>query len=642
MNESEQEIITTSTNNEEDVFAKINLVNPDENAQKATIENVATTDELKGKAKSKSKGIIGKKGGGTMELSPDCTIGAEIAPSELLKDIIAIKPEEILPPLLNTQTFFFRKIPAEKVLKWQKREIHQPLLKMDDENGIEAAKQMFRNLLSYMDDRKSSKRPILHVKKIIRIVLVQSPIVRDEAYLQVYKQLHDNPKHSSLMKGWKEMAIISSCFVPSNKDIYHLILNFLFFEMKNNTDIQILNHVKYIFVRMIKMKDRPRRHVPSEEELESIERLLPIDLPVKFFTGHQTMIKIESYTTINELKMELMKRLDFNIQRAVYYAIYEICEKSSGVEERFIDDSDRVSDILSVWNSEMTKEKKKGGECHFHFYLKLLIYYPFEKDDIDTLSVVYHQTVYDVLSGKHPLEERKIIALASYQLVNEFQDDEDEAIKRLTEHIEKYIPESKINLKNKEEWVNLITEEYKKVNDIKANDAKWEYISQLESLPTYQVQQFNAKYNMEKSGTNEDDIPEKCVVGIKPDGIIIMDRSRNEVCFYKYETIMNWGISRNQLIICISTGVNEIKRVCFFTSQTKTIQTLMEVYCNLLIGKTIKDVQEVVKNYDSKFNKIDTSMRRASLMYKDEGAPQEDVLGINDEGGESSPKNKEE
>ena len=642
MNESEQEIITTSTNNEEDVFAKINLVNPDENAQKATIENVSTTDELKGKAKSKSKGIIGKKGGGTMELSPDCTIGAEIAPSELLKDIIAIKPEEILPPLLNTQTFFFRKIPAEKVLKWQKREIHQPLLKMDDENGIEAAKQMFRNLLSYMDDRKSSKKPVLHVKKIIRIVLVQSPIVRDEAYLQIYKQLHDNPKHSSLMKGWKEMAIISSCFVPSNKDIYHLILNFLFFEMKNNTDIQILNHVKYIFVRMIKMKDRPRRHVPSEEELESIERLLPIDLPVKFFTGHQTMIKIESYTTINELKMELMKRLDFNIQRAVYYAIYEICEKSSGVEERFIDDSDRVSDILSVWNSEMTKEKKKGGECHFHFYLKLLIYYPFEKDDIDTLSVVYHQTVYDVLSGKHPLEERKIIALASYQLVNEFQDDEDEAIKRLTEHIEKYIPESKINLKNKEEWLNLITEEYKKVNDIKANDAKWEYISQLESLPTYQVQQFNAKYNMEKSGTNEDDIPEKCVVGIKPDGIIIMDRSRNEVCFYKYETIMNWGISRNQLIICISTGVNEIKRVCFFTSQTKTIQTLMEVYCNLLIGKTIKDVQEVVKNYDSKFNKIDTSMRRASLMYKDEGAPQEDVLGINDEGGESSPKNKEE
>ena len=66
----------------------------------------------------------------------------------------------------------------------------------------------------------------------------------------------------------------------------------------------------------------------------------------------------------------------------------------------------------------------------------------------------------------------------------------------------------------------------------------------------------------------------------------------------------------------------------------------MEVYCNLLIGKSIKDVQEVVQNYDTKFNKIDSSMRRSSLMYKEE--QQEDVLGINDEGGENSPKNDEE
>ena len=43
------------------------------------------------------------------------------------------------------------------------------------------------------------------------------------------------------------------------------------------------------------------------------------------------------------------------------------------------------------------------------------------------------------------------------------------------------------------------------------------------------MQQFNAKFNVEKSGTNEDDIPEKCVIGIKPDGIVIMDRTRNEI-----------------------------------------------------------------------------------------------------------------
>ena len=284
----------------------------------------------------------------------------------------------------------------------------------------------------------------------------------------------------------------------------------------------------------------------------------------------------------------------------------------------------------------MERDKKKGDISKFHFYLKLLIYYPFEKDDIDTLSVVYHQTVYDVISGKHPVDERKIINLAAYQLVIEFEDDEDVAEKKINDSLHKFIPANRFNLMPAEEWKEKILEQYKKVNDIKKNDAKWEYIQELKNLPTYQMQQFNAKFNEQKSGTNEDEIPDNCVIGLKPDGIMILDREHNEIIFYRYETIMNWGISKNQLIICISTSMNEIKRACFFTSQTKVIQALIEIYCNLLVGKTISDIQDVVKNYDTKFEKIDSSRRRHSLMYKDEGGNAvdsemggDDVLGIN-------------
>ena len=507
---------------------------------------------------------------------------------------------------------------------------------MENEDDEEGSKQMFRNLLSYMGDRKSSKMPLLHARKYVKLVLIGNNILRDEAYIQVYKQLHNNPNHESNMRGWKMMAIISSVFVPKNKDIYNLILNFLFFEMQNKKDPQLLNHIRYIFVRMIRMKSKERHHVPCEEELGCIERLVPIELPVKFFTGNQTNVKIESYTTIRDLKCELMNKLDFNLQRAIYYSIYEICEKKSGTEERFIDDGEKVCDILSVWNSEMEKDKKAGDESKFHFYLRLLIYYPFEKDDIDTLSVVYHQTLYDVISGKHPVDERKIINLAAYQLVIEVQDDDEVADKRVNENLNKYIPANKFNLMPAEDWKERILDQYKKVNDIKKNDAKWEYIQELKNLPTYQMQQFNAKLNEQKSGTNEDEIPENCIIGLKPEGIMILDREHNEIVFYKYETIMNWGISKNQLIICISTSMNEIKRACFFTSQTKVIQALIEIYCNLLVGKTIKDIQDVVKNYDTKFEKIDSSRRKHSLMYKDEGGNAvstemggDDVLGIN-------------
>ena len=624
------------SNNDSSYMGSVSIDNApvlnEKQTDEPSIENI--NDNKKSKGSVSKDGMIGKKG--NTELSEDCFIGADAAPSELLKDIVNINASNILDPLLAVRKSCFKKMTVENNLRWQKKEISFPLLRMENEDDEEGSKQMFRNLLSYMGDRKSSKMPLLHARKYVKLVLIGNNILRDEAYIQVYKQLHNNPNHESNMRGWKMMAIISSVFVPKNKDIYNLILNFLFFEMQNKKDPQLLNHIRYIFVRMIRMKMKERHHVPCEEELGCIERLVPIELPVKFFTGNQTNVKIESYTTIRDLKCELMNKLDFNLQRAIYYSIYEICEKKSGTEERFIDDGEKVCDILSVWNSEMEKDKKAGDESKFHFYLRLLIYYPFEKDDIDTLSVVYHQTLYDVISGKHPVDERKIINLAAYQLVIEVQDDDEVADKRVNENLNKYIPANKFNLMPAEDWKERILDQYKKVNDIKKNDAKWEYIQELKNLPTYQMQQFNAKLNEQKSGTNEDEIPENCIIGLKPEGIMILDREHNEIVFYRYETIMNWGISKNQLIICISTSMNEIKRACFFTSQTKVIQALVEIYCNLLVGKTIKDIQDVVKNYDTKFEKIDSSRRKHSLMYKDEGGNAvgsetggDDVLGIN-------------
>ena len=628
LDNSEQNIINTNSNQ------GLNLVSTEEGANnEASIENIQNSNKENAGGEGQ-EGTIGKKG--TVELSQDCFIGPDAAPAELLKDIIAINPQQILEPLLTTQTSCFKKLDPDGILKWQKSEISYPLLRMENLDDVEGSKQMFRNLLSYMGDRKSSKMPLLHAKKFVKLVLIGNDILRDEAYLQIYKQLHNNQKFASLMRGWKMMAIASSCFVPKKDEIYNLILNYLFFEMQNTKDNQIINHIKYIFVRMIRNKGKERHHVPCEEELGCIEKLVPIDLPVKFFTGNQTNIKIESYTSIRDLKIELMNKLDFNIQRALYYSIYEICEKKSGTEERFIDDSEKVCDILSVWDNEMIRDKKTGDTSKFHLYLKLLIYYPFEKDDIDTLSVVYHQTVYDVLTAKHPVDERKIINLAAYQLVVEFEDDEEEAEKKISESVHKYIPPNKFSLMTPEDWKEKIVEQYKKVNDLKKNDAKWEYIQELKNLPTYEVQQFYGKYNEQKSGTNEDEIPDECIIGFKPEGICILDREHNEVVFYRYETIMNWGISKNQLIICISTSMNEIRRICFFTSQTKVIQALIEIYCNLLVGKTINEMQDVVKNYDVKFAKIDSSRRKHDLILKEEGVVgEDDVLGINvDEEGE--------
>ena len=550
-------------------------------------------------------------------LSNDCYTGTNIAPSELLKKIVSLQPDQILQPLLTERKSWFKKLTPENILKWQKSEIDKPLLIMKDISDFDSSIQMFRNLLSYMKDRKSSKAPTMHVKKFIKLVLKGGDILRDEAFLQVYKQLNNNKKNESFMRGLKMMAIISSCFVPKNPDIYLFILNYLFFQIDNNNDENILNHLKYIFVRMIKTKEHERRFVPSEIELKNIECLTSIIVPVFFFNDAKKNIKVESYTTMGDLKKTIMNILDFNSSRAIYYSMYEICVKESTFEERFIDDSEKVCDVLSVWNSENDILIKKGEKCEFKFYIRLLIYYPFTENDVDTLSVVYYQTVYDVITGKHHVDLRKIITLASLELVNECGNDEEKAKELLSTKLNKFIPFNNFNELSEEEYKQKILSQYVNISEISKNNARWNYIQELSILHTYQTQQFYAKYNYTKSGTNDDKIPDICILGFRPDGIIIMDENKNEVIFYKYDSIMNWGISRTQLILCLSTSLNEIRRVCFKTSQTKVMQSLIEIYCNMIVGKNIGEIQKVVSEYEKKFMSIDCSRRKNSLLYKE-------------------------
>ena len=552
------------------------------------------------------------------ELSPDCLNGIENAPSYILNDILKIKPNEILDSLIKQRTSFFMKVKTEKILSWQKKELTQPLLEMND-NYKSISIQIFRNLLSYMKDRKSSKKPILHVRKFLKLTLHSNQIIKDEAYLQIYKQINNNQNYESKIRGYKFLAIISSCFVPS-KSIYDIILNFLFFEKeKEKNDISIINHIKFIFARLLKTNEKQRKIIPCTEELEYIENLKSIPIPLYFFEGNQTDINIESYTTVKDLKKKMMEFLDFNIQRNIYYSIYEIGNDDEGNYEKYIDDSEIVCDILAYWKSEKLKAEKKNKNVDFKFYLKLLIYYPFEEDDEDTVSLVYYQTIYDVISGKFNLNQNKIIKLAGLQLLNEYGNEREDAYNNLKKNYKKYIPSNKINLLTQSQWIEKIIQFYSIISSFPKKDAKWNYLEELKEDKLYQTQQFEAKFNFSKSGTNDDNITDDCIIGFKPDGILILDSERNEIVFYKYEIIMNWGISNNQFIICISTIDNNIRKVCFFTSQTKVIQNIIEIYCNIIAGKDMKEIQNIIKLNDKKFEKIDSGRKnfRNSFLKKD-------------------------
>ena len=550
-------------------------------------------------------------------ISQDCNLGLSVVQSSLLSSFMKVDANSVLFPLLNIRKSCFRKLSVEQIMTWQKRELTEALLKMEEEYDRQTSCQMFRNLLSYMKDRDSSKKPISHASKYIRMVKASSPIVKDEAYLQIYKQLHNNKKRESLMRGWKFLAILSSCFVPNNRSIYYLILNFLFFELQNEKDEVIQKHINYIFVHMVKTEKNERNNMPCTEELEYIEVLKPIPVPIYFFNGKQIIVKIESYTTFKEIKSNIMNMLDFSTQRAIFYSIYEICYKKDGTEERFIDDNEIIGDVLSLWKSDIEKRKLKNEIIVFRFYLKLLIYYPYDETNIDNVSIEYYQTLYDVISGKFILEETDILILAALQLVNEFETEIEKAYISLKENYENYIPANKTSLMSKDQYIEKIIELYTMFSFYSKNECKKEYLKLLEKNPIFHTQQFDSKFNEDKSSDNEDYLPLQCILGFQPEGIVVLNKDREKIAFYEYVTIKNWGISMHFFVICISLDNQKLRRLYFNTGETNVIQTIMEIYGCFIAGLSYKDIQTIIEERDNKFAKNRQTKRVATKYFRD-------------------------
>lgn len=121
-----------------------------------------------------------------------------------------------------------------------------------------------------MQDRKSTKKPLDHVKKHLKICFNSDPDLMDEAYVQVLKQIHEHPNIERARRGWDFFAILASTFAPSEELLYS-ILNHLLFEIKHNKDQNIPKRANYIFLRLIRLFENPRKNIPSELEIMHIE-----------------------------------------------------------------------------------------------------------------------------------------------------------------------------------------------------------------------------------------------------------------------------------------------------------------------------------------------------------------------------------
>ncbi|KAG2183668.1 hypothetical protein INT43_006676 [Umbelopsis isabellina] len=110
---------------------------------------------------------------------------------------------------------FRRKVPREKMLQWTKDSIKQPLMILNKDLHKDALKS-FKLIQMIMGDRSRPRNSSANedLQWLCNCGITKGQM-RDEIYVQVCKQLNNNPNSWSVLKGWEILCVITITFPPS-------------------------------------------------------------------------------------------------------------------------------------------------------------------------------------------------------------------------------------------------------------------------------------------------------------------------------------------------------------------------------------------------------------------------------------------
>jgi len=184
-------------------------------------------------------------------------------------------------------------------------------------------------------------------------------------------------------------------------------------------------------------------------------------------------------------------------------------------------------------------------------YLKIQLFYGYNDNDMDTVTLHYVQSNYDVIHGKFNLEEDDIYKLASLQLmINHGNIDHQNAYKYLEHSPECYIPWRKYKTHQPEEWVEKIMAVYSTMKFTSKIDAKLTYLETLKPNSLWESHQLYIKYSKSFNTDNHENFPdEEMILGIKPTGLTIQTMERIEFLFIPYQEILSWGVNDTLFVL---------------------------------------------------------------------------------------------
>ncbi|KAJ6231549.1 rho gtpase activation protein [Anaeramoeba flamelloides] len=131
-------------------------------------------------------------------------------------------------------------------MSYQKDPIETSLIKLPKASHCKTAIKIFKNLLVYMGDLNSKSVSEENAITSILKTGINTPELRDEIYVQVLKQLTNNPNGESEINGWCASCLLAHSFIPT-RNLQTFVEDYFQKYSRNGKNKKIKKYARYSF-----------------------------------------------------------------------------------------------------------------------------------------------------------------------------------------------------------------------------------------------------------------------------------------------------------------------------------------------------------------------------------------------------------
>ncbi|KAM5247360.1 unconventional myosin-VIIa isoform 1-T1 [Ctenodactylus gundi] len=431
--------------------------------------------------------------------------------------------------------------------------LKQALLKkiLGSEELSQEACMAFIAVLKYMGDYPSKRARSVNelTDQIFEGALKAEPL-KDEAYVQILKQLTDNHIRYSEERGWELLWLCTGLFPPSNILLPH-VQRFLQSRKHCPLAIDCLQRLQKA------LRNGSRKYPPHLVEVEAIQhKTTQIFHKVYFPDDTDEAFEVESSTKAKDFCQNIATRLLLKSSEG-FSLFVKIADKVISVPENdfFFDFVRHLTDWIR--KARPIKDGIVPSLTYQVFFMKKLWTTTVPgKDPMADSIFHYYQELPKYLRGYHKCTREEVLQLGALIYRVKFEEDKS-YFPSIPKLLRELVPQDLIRQISPDDWKRSIVAYFNKHAGKSKEEAKLAFLKLIFKWPTFGSAFFEVKQ------TTEPNFPEILLIAINKYGVSLIDpRTKDILTTHPFTKISNWSSGNTYFHITIGNLVRGSKLLC--------------------------------------------------------------------------------